>query len=451
MIAWEKDFFQMIRKCMDVLLMAIPIVLAWNYYYRPHGKIQCIESRDALIAAIFCLLYFLSVKLYDGFVLSTRRISDLVFSQMLAAVLADGMLWMMFWVLKNSLPRILPMIVAFLVQSVVATIWSLTAHRWYFRTHPPKNTLMVTDDAKELSDILGDPFFALKFKVMQTVTPGDLMMRNSCLIKGIDTVFLAGGEKREEREILYVCALNRIEVFVLPEVENILVQSAQPRHILNRPFLRIEPYYPGPAYVLTKRLIDIIFSSGAMVALSPIMLLTAAAIKLTDGGDVFYRQVRLTQQGRRFEIIKFRSMRMDAEKDGVARLSSGDEDDRITPVGRVIRKYRIDELPQLLNILKGDMSVVGPRPERPELAAEYEAVLPEFALRLQAKAGLTGYAQVYGKYNSTPRDKLMLDLCYITNPSIREDVKIVFATIKVLFQPESTEGVSKDQVSALRK
>ena len=150
-----------------------------------------------------------------------------------------------------------------------------------------------------------------------------------------------------------------------------------------------------------------------------------------------------------FKVIKFRSMCVDAEKDGVARLSTGDNDDRITPVGRVIRKLRIDELPQLLNILKGDMSIVGPRPERPEIAAEYEKHMPEFRLRLQCKAGLTGYAQVYGKYNTTPYDKLLMDLMYISDPSIIQDLRIIFATIKILFLPESTEGVDPGQVTAL--
>lgn len=141
-------------------------------------------------------------------------------------------------------------------------------------------------------------------------------------------------------------------------------------------------------------------------------------------------------------------MRVDAEKDGVARLSTGDKDDRITPVGRFIRKVRIDELPQLLNILKGDMTICGPRPERPEIAAQYEEELPEFRLRLQAKAGLTGYAQVYGKYNTTPYDKLVMDLMYIAHPSFLQDLQIMFATVKILFMKESTEGVATEQITA---
>ena len=178
------------------------------------------------------------------------------------------------------------------------------------------------------------------------------------------------------------------------------------------------------------------------------MIITAIAIKLEDGGPVFYKQIRLTKDGKEFKIIKFRSMRTDAEKDGVARLSSGDTDDRITKVGRFIRKVRIDEMPQLFNIIKGELAIVGPRAERPEIADQYHEELPEFALRLQAKAGLTGYAQVYGKYNTTPYDKLLMDLMYIANASIFEDIKIIFATVKILFMKESTEGIAEGQTTA---
>ena len=201
---------------------------------------------------------------------------------------------------------------------------------------------------------------------------------------------------------------------------------------------------------LWKRLFDIFFSGLAIIFLSPVFILTAIAIKLEDHGPVFYRQTRLTRYGRKFDIIKFRSMRCDAEKDGVARLA-GDNDDRITRVGAIIRKCRIDELPQIFNIFLGQMSMVGPRPERPEIAKEYEEVMPEFALRLQVKAGLTGYAQVYGKYNTTPYDKVQMDLIYVARQSFMEDIRLMLMTFKILFVPSSTEGVDADQRTAQRR
>jgi lipopolysaccharide/colanic/teichoic acid biosynthesis glycosyltransferase len=199
-----------------------------------------------------------------------------------------------------------------------------------------------------------------------------------------------------------------------------------------------------------KRLIDIVLSLLLIILTSPIMLITAIIVKAYDGGPVLYKQVRCTQNRREFKIMKFRSMRVDAEKDGVARLASKN-DSRITPIGKFIRKCRIDELPQLFNILVGDMAFIGPRPERPEIIAQYLEEMPEFAFRMKVKAGLAGYAQVYGKYNTTPYDKLKLDLTYIENYSVWLDIKLMLLTVKILFTPDSTEGVDDNQVTAQKK
>ena len=187
----------------------------------------------------------------------------------------------------------------------------------------------------------------------------------------------------------------------------------------------------------------------AIVISSPILLLIAASIKLYDRGPVFYTQERLTRDGEIFRIIKFRSMRMDSEIEG-AQLARKD-DDRITPVGRIIRRTHFDELPQIFNILKGEMSFVGPRPEREVIATQYEAVIPEFSFRLKVKAGLTGYAQVYGKYNTTPYDKLKLDLTYIETYSFWQALKLMLMTFKIIFQKENTEGIDKEQKTAVKK
>ncbi|MBR3128302.1 MAG: exopolysaccharide biosynthesis polyprenyl glycosylphosphotransferase, partial [Solobacterium sp.] len=265
----------------------------------------------------------------------------------------------------------------------------------------------------------------------------------------VQTLFLLDMHSHERNLVLKYCFAHGIRAMVIPSIGDLIMSGADQIHMFNLPVLQVKEYYAKIEYVLVKRLFDIVLSAAALIVLSPLLLITALIIKLTDGGTVFYRQVRLTKDRREFAILKFRSMRMDAEKDGVARLSTGADDDRITPIGRFIRKYRIDELPQLINILKGDMSIVGPRPERPEIAALYEKELPEFALRLRAKAGLTGFAQVYGKYNTSPYYKLLLDLMYIAKPSIFMDLRIIFATVRVLFSPESTEGVASGQTTAL--
>lgn len=192
-----------------------------------------------------------------------------------------------------------------------------------------------------------------------------------------------------------------------------------------------------------KRAMDICLCSIAMIVAAPIMLIVAIAIKLEDGGPVFFKQERVTRDEKRFDILKFRSMIVDAEKAGQV-IPATDHDPRITKVGRVIRATRIDELPQIINILKGEMSIVGPRPERVEHVEKYQAEIPEFVYRTKVKGGLTGYAQIYGKYNTSPYDKLRLDLTYIEEYSILLDIKLILMTLQIMVRKESTEGFKKE-------
>jgi lipopolysaccharide/colanic/teichoic acid biosynthesis glycosyltransferase len=237
---------------------------------------------------------------------------------------------------------------------------------------------------------------------------------------------------------------------MMPKITDVIMTGAEELHVFDSPLLLTREYALTMEQAFLKRLIDVVCALLLIILTSPIMLLTAILVKLGDGGPVLYKQVRCTIGQREFLILKFRSMRPDAEKDGQARLAQK-KDDRITPVGKVIRACRIDELPQLFNILKGDMSFIGPRPERPEIIAQYLEVMPEFVYRMKVKAGLAGFAQVYGKYNTTPYDKLKLDLTYIENYSVLLDVKLMLLTLKVLFWPDSTEGVDAEQITALRE
>jgi exopolysaccharide biosynthesis polyprenyl glycosylphosphotransferase len=235
----------------------------------------------------------------------------------------------------------------------------------------------------------------------------------------------------------------------MPKITDVLLKGSSQLHLFDTPVLLLREYSIKIEQRAIKRLFDIIISLILIVLTSPIMLITAVIIKCYDGGPVLYKQVRCTRDQKEFRIMKFRSMRVDAEKDGVARLASRN-DSRITPIGRFIRSCRIDELPQLFNILVGDMSFIGPRPERPEIIKQYLEEMPEFAFRMKVKAGLAGYAQVYGKYNTTPYDKLKLDLTYIENYSIWLDIKLMLLTVKILFTPDSTEGVDENQITASR-
>ena len=199
-------------------------------------------------------------------------------------------------------------------------------------------------------------------------------------------------------------------------------------------------------YRFVKRAFDIVSSGLGMLILSPIIAGTAIAVKLTSPGPIIFKQCRVGRGKTLFNIYKFRTMRIDTPD-----LPSHmiDANEWMTPIGATLRKLSLDELPQMWNIFKGDMSVVGPRPERPEIAKEYEESIPEFAYRLKVKAGLTGYAQIYGKYNTTAYDKLKLDLMYIESYSILEDLKLILATFKIVFTKESTEGLEEGQTISL--
>ena len=238
------------------------------------------------------------------------------------------------------------------------------------------------------------------------------------------------------------CYEHELRSYVVPKITDVFIRGAKDVSLFDTPIFLVK----GTGLTITqkavKRMLDIVLCLIAMIPALPIMLIIALAIKLEDGGPVFYKQRRATIDGEEFDILKFRSMIVDAEKSGMSIPATG-KDPRITKVGNVIRALRVDELPQILNILKGDMSIVGPRPERLEHVKEYTKDIPEFEYRLKVKGGLTGYAQIYGKYNTSAYDKLRMDLLYIENYSLFLDVKLILTTIRIMFSKESTEGFEK--------
>lgn len=448
MTRFKHDLILRIIKIVDAVLMTVPFALCWYLYYAKHIASPFYAKGDYLVVALFFVLFVIFGRVYDAFLMSMQRISEIVYAQFLAAAVSDFIMYIMIWLLSKHLPNILPGVAALIGQVILAAVWAYNAHHAYFKIFPPQATAVIYDTRHGMEKLIGKYGLDTKYKVVLTAT-ADECIANLAMLDGVSTVFMSGIHSHDRNVILKYCVENNIGTFVIPRIGDTIMSGAYPMHMFHLPMLKVGRYHPQPEYLFIKRLLDIVISAVALVVLSPIFLVTAIAIKATDHGPVFYKQIRLTKDGKEFGILKFRSMRVDAEKDGVARLSSGDHDDRITPVGKVIRACRIDELPQLLNILRGELSIVGPRPERPEIAAQYCEEMPEFSLRLQAKAGLTGYAQIYGKYNTTPYDKLVMDLMYIAHPSIVEDLKIMFATVKILFMPESTEGVSEGQTTAM--
>ncbi|MDY2627204.1 MAG: sugar transferase [Lachnospiraceae bacterium] len=435
-------------KLLNLLLMTVIFAGSWYMYYSDRAFVQYYNKGNYLIILIFTILYFLLGRVYEAFQISHFRISEMIYSQSLAAVISDAIMYVIICLLTLDAPNILPLMMTFICQLLISICWSFLSHRWYFSTFMPRRTAVVYDVREGLEKLVDEYGMDVKFNVVKTQYVKecieDLDSLNDC-----EVVFISGVHSHDRNIILKHCMYHAISVYVIPRVGDVIMSGAKKMHMFHLPILRVDRYSPNIEYIFVKRVFDIIVSLCALILVSPVMLITAAAIKAVDHGPVFYKQCRLTKNGKKFYVMKFRSMYVDAEKDGIARLSTGENDSRITPVGKVIRKIRIDELPQLFNILKGDMSIVGPRPERPEIAEQYEKEMPEFALRLQAKAGLTGYAQVYGKYNTTPYDKLQMDLMYIAHPNFLEDLRICFATIKILFEPESTEGISEGMITAM--
>lgn len=399
----------------------------------------------------YLLTFYFLANIYAVFKIGTSRISELIYSAILSVFLTNVTFYMIAYFLHGSFPDFFVWIGILFLQCLLIILWARIVHNLYFRIHPPQRTLVIShDDSKAMViySLISLYKIEKRYEIVKEISYSQVISSRKKYLTNIDAVFLTDLNRKQRNIIIKDCVASGVDIYFKPSIEDLVNQSSEPLHLFHSPILFIENKSILSPYQLIKRVMDICISLVVLIVLSPILIITALAIKLYDGGSVFYRQERLTKGGKVFKILKFRSMRMDAEKDGIARLSSGKKDCRVTSIGKIIRATRIDELPQLFNILKGDMTIVGPRPERPEIANEYEKELPEFALRLQVKAGLTGYAQVFGKYNTPVHDKLLFDLMYISKSSLVQDMLILLATIKVVFIPESTDGVADGQVTA---
>ena len=437
-----------IAKIINLLIMVIPFVYVWYGFYADELWVMFFKRGHWLVIALYAFMYFVIGRIYDAFKMSYNTKGEMIYSQSLSLLEVNVFMYIVAWLLIRHVPAVLPIIGVYLIQIILATVWSYASQTWYFKTFPTNKTVVIWDMRKGISNLISEYDLTKKFKVVADASAEECIS-NLSILDDADTVFLVGVHSHDRNIIAKYCLMNDIKAFVIPRVGDLIITGSKRTHMFHLLMLKVERFNPSFEYLIVKRLGDIVLSLIAIILFSPILLVTAVCIKIEDHGPVIYKQIRLTKDGKKFKILKFRSMRTDAEKDGVARLSTGDTDERITKVGHIIRKCRIDELPQLFNILKGDLTIVGPRAERPELASEYEAELPEFALRLQAKAGLTGYAQVYGKYNTIPYDKLLMDLMYIANAGVFEDLRIIFATVKILFMPESTEGIQDGATNAM--
>ena len=434
-------------KILHVLVMVGLFGLSWCFYYSARLGLPLTVGYVAAAVGIYLAIYVLLGRTYNAFAAGSYRVSQLVYSQCLSALLAAVMVYALMVLVGFRFVNPLPLLGMFACQIIWSVLWSLIANKLYFVLYAARKTVIVYCQESELRNLKEIKNFEKKFQVIKYIKEPEDCDRLMEELEGAEAVFLTGLDMNVRNTVAKYCIHNDARCYIQPRVGDLIMAGAEHMQMFSVPIMRVRKAYPAPEYLAVKRLIDIVASLLAIIVASPFMLVTALMIKLYDGGPVLYKQVRLTKDRKEFKVLKFRSMRTDAEKDGVARLST-EHDDRITPVGKIIRKIRFDELPQLFNILKGDMTIVGPRPERPEIASQYEKEIPSFGLRLQVKAGLTGYAQIYGKYNTEPYDKLKMDLMYINHMSLAEDIRLMFATVKILFMVESTEGIEDGQTTA---
>lgn len=370
-------------KMANIVLLMIPFLICWTLYYEPRTTTVGSKQVSVLVMIIFFFICYYFGQRLDCFRVSILQIRDVIFGEVLATMITDIIMYILIWMLSIHLPNLIPGLITWGGQCVIGVIWAYVMHQSYFFTHPPLRTIVIYDERMGMENLIHTYGLEKRFNI-KTVYPVESIMDKLEVMEEFDAAFLCGIHSRERNIILKHCINHKIKLFMIPRIADVMMRGSEQIHMLHLPILKTQRYKPSIEYQIIKRTMDIVVSGIATIVLSPLFLITAIAVK-SDGGPAFYKQKRLTKDGKVFEILKFRSMRVDAEKYSGAVLSAGENDPRITKVGRIIRACRLDELPQLLNILKGDMSLVGPRPERPELQKEIEKEVPEFGLRLQAK------------------------------------------------------------------
>lgn len=438
---------------LGILILMGMYAYTWLFIYQRRiiWNIKLYFWGHLLMVFIYFILLFFFASTYGGLRIGYLKPMDVFFSQVFSLLCVNVITYLQFSIIEVKLVQANGLIWMTAAQIAFAGLWTAGCNRVYRRVFPPRDLLLI-HGKRPIEDILQK--FASrpdKYRITQCLSVDrGIEEMEKAILETNKAVVLWDIPTADRNKLLKFCYSRSIRVYMMPKIPDVLIKGSDQLHLFDTPIMLTREYSLRIEQRIAKRGIDLVCSFLLLLLSSPVWLITAVAIKLYDGGPILYRQIRCTQGGREFGILKFRSMRVDAEKDGVARLASKN-DSRITPIGKFIRAVRIDELPQLINILKGDMSFIGPRPERPEIIAQYMEDMPEFALRMKVKAGLAGYAQVYGKYNTTPYDKLKLDLSYIETYSLWLDIKLMLLTLKILFKPESTEGIGENQTTARKE
>ncbi len=438
------DVVDKAERIAEMAVLSLVYFYCWRLQYDPDLFPPLQHRGRFVIVGIYALILIISFVWTEGFRWGYLKRMDVMISQWVAVVLANFISYWQLSLIANGMIPIVPIVKLTAVQFVICVMACYGFTETYFLMHSKKNMVMIygTENALKLQFKANTRLS--QYHVSKAISVEEDFIKIISEINRYDGVIINDLPGKKRNNILKYCYFNGIDAYVVPKISDIIIRGADDFNLLDTPIVVTN----GKGLTLTqrmlKRVMDVVLCLIAMVPASIIMVITGICIKLDDGGPVFFCQERVTRGGKRFNVIKFRSMIVDAEKYNKP-IPAVDQDPRITKVGRVIRATRIDELPQLFNILKGEMSIVGPRPERVEHVDKYSQEIPEFIYREKVKGGLTGYAQIYGRYNTSAYDKLRLDLMYIEDYSLVLDIKLIFRTIRILFQKDSTEGFDKAQ------
>ena len=410
---------------------------------------------SVIVGTSFPLLLLLLSRIYGGFRIGQIKCRNIIYSLGIATVLTDVISYFQLQIMNVNKANharlmlfdadLLLLAAALAVQLAFIAGAVLGANRLYFRYHPPMKCVVIAS-TQEACGLIRRKLekFSAKYQVCDCVLPDHPEIR--AVIRRNEAAFLYRLPADRNRELVEYCYKHARKLYFDMNIEDILARNCDTFMLDDIPMTAYTRKGLTLYQRFFKRAMDIVLSLVGIILLSPVMLVCAIAIKRGDGGPVFFRQTRMSRDGQLFDIIKFRTMAPHAQD--MPQHSAQTDDPRITRVGRALRRFRLDELPQLFNILKGEMSVVGPRPEMLENIENYMQHMPEFAYRNRVKAGLTGNAQVNGKYNTPPREKLMMDIAYIEDYSFWLDIKLILKTLLVLFNDDSTEPFGKDENDA---
>ena len=444
-----KGVMRRIEGFLELIVLSVAYYLVFKYGYDNAGFHLYLGRGKYVLTGLYALLSGLFIMNTDGFQIGNLRRFDLVMAQWIGLFITNFITYFQLCLIANKMVSVMPMLILMGIDILLVVFFVVIYAASFRLLYKPYNMILVfgTDNAVTLKlkmDTRRD-----KYRINRLISVERGYKAICQEIVKYDAVIINDVPPQIRNDILKFCYKNNIRTYVVPKITDIIMRGGEDITTVDTPLLLTKGFGMTITQRILKRTMDITLSLLAMIIAAPIMAVIAIAIKLEDGGPVFYRQKRATIGGKEFDILKFRSMIVDAEKEGLSIPATG-KDPRITKVGNVIRACRVDELPQILNILKGDMSIVGPRPERLEHVEKYGEEVPEFMYRLKVKGGLTGYAQIYGKYNTSAYDKLRLDLMYIENYSILLDIKLILLTVRILFSKESTEGFEKQQENEQR-